>query len=290
MSIIIELKGGLGNQLFQMSFGYSLSSYFNSKLYFFPFVPKNSPSHASFSYSHIFQNSFNFLSARSLSKLSPFISIERSRRLVSKSNKLSNWFHFYQEPRLSFCPEIFSQSDTLYFRGYWQSFKYFSHLREHILDAFKFRVDNVSDLELLRGFDISNSVFLHVRRGDYISNSSARKVHYIDLHTYYDRAISYFRQRILSPQFFIFSDDIVWCKNNFNGSEFTFVSHNSSLPHIDLYLMSLFRYHIIANSTYSWWGAWSCPDNSSVTVAPSTWSKLTEHKVSDLYPNSWILL
>ena len=124
-----------------------------------------------------------------------------------------------------------------------------------------------------------NAISIHARRVQYS--------HLLDL-SYYIEAISIIKQSVEKPVFFVFSDDIEWCRNNFpNAESLNFISHDMTDEVADLWLMSLCKHHIIANSSFSWWGAWLSAYQAKIVVAP----KNTQIGVEgDLYPQEWILI
>lgn len=166
--------------------------------------------------------------------------------------------------------------------GYFQTEKYFSHIESDIRTAFTF-IEEISDPcdELLKSeFGDSDLISLHVRRGDYL-NYTHHPVQDID---YYSKALSYFDSDI---PVMIFSDDIEWCKNQkvFESDRFTMSEGNNTA--VDLYLQTQCTYHIICNSSYSWWGSWLA--RSKKTIAPKKWfGKPLTHNTDDLYRKEWI--
>ena len=133
------------------------------------------------------------------------------------------------------------------------------------------------------------SVCLHVRRGDYYSNPAARMVHAVDLTDYYRKAISLMKERVGDCHFFLFSDEPEWVKANLDlGDACTVVDVNTPLePEQDLRLMSLCEHFIIANSTFSWWGAWLSRNPDKVVIAPERWF-LDDRNIKDRCPKGWI--
>lgn len=164
--------------------------------------------------------------------------------------------------------------------GYFQTEKYFKDYRKDILEIFTFRKE-ISDkansfLEIKE-----NYVSVHVRRGDYLNSPEHHAIQGIE---YYKKAIPQFPENSI---FCFFSDDLDWCKENFKGDNFLFV--DSGNPYYDLYLMSKFKKHIIANSSFSWWGSWL--SDSEKTIAPLNWfGPMLPKETSDIYCENWIKL
>src|SRR3984885_13262805 len=190
-------------------------------------------------------------------------------------------------PDLPLDPDV----QTLFLVGYWQS----SILVEEIAD--QLRIDltfkeaaqgkNLDVLERIRGRE--NPVSLHARRGDYTLAVEGNRALPME---YYHHAISVFRERLVNPTFFVFSDDIPFAENNLpRDMKAVFVNHNDDLAaHEDLRLMSSCRHHIIANSTFSWWGAWLNPLPNKRVIAPKYWYPTADSYYPNLLPSAWMLV
>lgn len=177
--------------------------------------------------------------------------------------------------------------DLIDFRGYFQSWKYFDFCRETILDSFSFNPEVIFQAKkyLKDNFlDPSSVVCMHLRRTDYLS-----KQHYhtnlLESTSYYIEAMKIFKKE--NKKFLIFSDDIEFCKRIFGGVEGVFFSENNEI--LDLCLMSLCSNFIIANSSFSWWGAYLSQDPNKFVIAPNKWFE-TNIDTSDLIPKEWRLL
>jgi hypothetical protein len=191
-----------------------------------------------------------------------------------------------QESGFHFDENLFNScSDNVDLFGYYQSEKYFAHIENEIREDFKF-----SDSLMTQCTDLYNSRFantkviaLHVRRTDYISNPN----HPVSSNEYYERALSYFDDTL---PVIVFSDDFDWCNNNelFSSDRFHISKNNST--DFDICFMSLCNYHIIANSSFSWWGSWLA--KSEKTIAPMLWfgADCKNHNTKDLYLNSWTVI
>ena len=167
--------------------------------------------------------------------------------------------------------------------GFFQTPKYFNHIKDRIKEEFTFHDDVIKDCqEILECFD--NPIALHIRRGDYLINSANH--HNLNI-KYYERALKEFDS---DRQVIIFSDDPEWCMKHplFDGDRFIVSEGNG--PYHDLFLMTKCNDFIIANSTYSWWGAWLA-DRGKV-IAPDVWfGPNNSHKsLKDLYPEHWKLI
>lgn len=168
--------------------------------------------------------------------------------------------------------------------GHFQSEKYFINYKNEILDLFE--IDDKTKNNLLKKYnDIINqdTCSLHVRRGDYIGLPNHHPTQSID---YYKNAVKIIGE---DKHYLIFSDDIKWCEENFDFIENkVFISNN--LDYEDLYLMSMCKNNIIANSTFSWWGAWLNKNENKQVIIPNKWFGVaySSFKTDDLYCNNWI--
>lgn len=166
--------------------------------------------------------------------------------------------------------------------GFFQTERYFEHCRELVRLYLEPRRSVIDRLREKYG-PLENSCSLHVRRGDYLGQQESFPV--LDIE-YYKRAIEVVASRSNVDRFLVFSDGINWCKQNFKGN-FLFVEGNLDIE--DMFLMSMCSSHIIANSSFSWWGAWLNPSDSKVVVAPSVWfGPKLNHDTSDVIPSAWL--
>jgi hypothetical protein len=177
--------------------------------------------------------------------------------------------------------------------GYWQAEKYFSKIAEQIREDFSFKPTIGSkDAILIDQINKVNAVSLHVRRGDYVNNPATATTHGLCSLDYYRKAINYLAQRELQPHFFVFSDDINWVKSNLEiNFPCQYVDHNRGAESFnDMRLMSLCNHNIIANSSFSWWGAWLNQRVDKIVIAPNQWFADGKVNTMDLRPKSWICL
>ena len=184
---------------------------------------------------------------------------------------------------------VFSASSNSYLSGFWQSEAYFVDIREQLLtELTPLAPPGAQDLaviERMQGCAIS----VHVRRGDYASLPSASAYHGLCTLDYYRKAIAYVAERVLCPTLFVFSDDPDWTKANLQSPFPTYyVDHNPSEKAFqDLRLMSLCHHHILANSSFSWWGAWLSRHSDGIVIAPERWYAV-DRPTPDLIPSRWI--
>lgn len=227
-------------------------------------------------------------------------------KLLSTRAKRNLYFRhisaeFYQKGRIfkekhfHFDPELLNAPNYIYLDGLWQSEKYFLDIEAIIRQEFTLSDAQASSLEEVsrRMTDIC-SVSLHVRRGDMANNPTANLLHGTCDLSYYERAVDFMTDSLDQPHFFVFSDDVNWVKENLNlKCPFTLVSSSQVLKdYEELHLMSRCRHHVIANSSFSWWGAWLNSRSDKRVIAPKQWfnAYAFEHDTKDLTPGSWIRL
>lgn len=200
--------------------------------------------------------------------------------------------HVYREKSFSYDDGFERISANTYIEGYWQSERYFLNASEQIRRDFVLSELPSSENQMwLNRINNALSVSVHVRRGDYITNPAANKTHGTCSLDYYSNAISELCQRLSGrPEFFIFSDAPEWVRENLSFGEYQhhFIAHNDALNcHEDLRLMASCKHHIIANSTFSWWGAWLNPSVEKMVIAPKQWFRDESLSTKDLIPAGW---
>jgi len=197
----------------------------------------------------------------------------------------------YNEKYYHYNPNAAKINYSVYLNGYWQSEKYFLEYEDIIRQDFtlKYKLSNES-ARYEQIINDSTSIGLHVRRGDYVNNPSTNDYHGICSLDYYKKAVSIINDSNINPCFFIFSDDLAWVKENFEFIENkVFIELGEEIPdYEELYLLSQCKHNIIANSSFSWWGAWLNQNPDKIVIAPEQWFADTLLDTSDLIPKSWI--
>lgn len=293
--IIVKLSGGLGNQLFQYSFGRYLSLKHNVELKFDANLSLNNANFTSRSLGlSKFKIDLNFANRHELEKyklLNNGILARLERKIIQKIPFL-NKKNIVEEPFKILDKEMLP--DNCYYDGYWQSEYYFETISVLIRKDLDLNLDlNEANRILENQIINSTSVSIHIRRGDYISITSNKKIYSICSLEYYKRAISHFNQKFKDPTFFVFSDDINWVTENFKGENLKIVDINQDNPHADLYLMSKCKHNIIANSSFSWWGAWLNSFEDKEIISPKEWylnAKTNDNALRSLIPNDWVII
>lgn len=293
--IIVRLTGGLGNQLFQYAFARSVSSRLKTDFRldtsaFDTYYKLHKYSLGHFNIQERFAKDsdfFGFVWLRKRHKI--FDASYAHLRLKSKLMPF-----YYPEQRFHFDPAVFSKNGT-YFDGFWQTEKYFSgiapELRKELTLTKPLSAYSQNIFEKIKN---SRAISIHVRRADYVTDRSANHTFGTCSMDYYQRAITHITRSKPSPHFFVFSDDYDWAVENFKSLPYpvTCVKNTAEKNYEDLTLMSSCAHHIIANSTFSWWGAWLNPNKNKIVIAPKQWfnSKKTTTDTKDIIPDGWIKL
>lgn len=288
--VIIELAGGLGNQMFQYAFylkmkqlGYDCDLYFDVTRHI-----HNGPE-----LDKVFGIQLNFTDKKTIDKLldrNQDIISKIKRRLIGSSTSLF-WEH---DKDYDFKSEVFEQKRPIYLQGCWLSEKYFFDIEELVRQKFVFK--NINEKSKLLATEIvenNNSISIHIRRGDYLKSSIHKN---IDYPNYLKAALDNLKHYNHKPELYIFSDDINYAAEvakqiNIPGKDYKIIDWNSGLESFnDMYLMSLCKYNIIANSTFSWWGAWLNDNKSKQIISPAEWFTNPELNNNSILPEEWIII
>ncbi len=283
--IIIKLEGGLGNQMFQYAIGRNLSLLHNTPLKIdSSYLRSANQSGRSFKLDN-FNTVINEATQAEIDGYrSIFQKILDRIRPESKKKKIL-------EPR-DFNPNVLRHIDG-YFYGHWNSKKYFINNEDIIRNDFKLKkpFGETAKAILEKINSLPNATSIHIRRGDYISIKKIADMHGTLPISYYENAMEKIKEKLPDATFFVFSDDIEWVKKNFSKKyPGTFISNPNIPDYEELILMSLCKHNIIANSTFSWWGAWLNNNPNKIVVAPRQWFRSNAHNTNDLIPDNWIKL
>ena len=276
--LIISCCGGLGNQMFQYAFYFKLKT-LNKKVKFdISYFDKNFI-HNGFELEEL----FNLQVKKAFKFESLFLKFLRKIGLKS-------YVFFQNNPSdvIKFHPEFY-MLDNILLAGYWQSYKYFKDIEDEIRLAFIFKIklDEKND-KLLKSINKGISVSIHVRRGDYLKPEN-KIFQSICTAIYYKNAIKYIERYVNNPHYYIFSNDIKWCKQNLNLKNVTYVDWNIGKDsYKDMQLMSYCKHNIIANSSFSWWGAWLNNNPNKIVCVPEKWFDLPGCETKDICPDEWI--
>lgn len=290
--IAVRLMGGLGNQLFQYAFGRQAADRLGVPLaldlrWFDHFDPVTTPRAYELGRYPI---RAAIAPPKSLPAYPPRFLSRLAQPLL---DRLTGRMRAYERHQPGFHPDSAVPRDNTLYIGYWQSEKYFPDVADQLRVEFAPRTPpdapNAEYADAIRGCE---AVSVHVRRGDYASTPHVNTVHGLAPLDYYREAIRRIRGAVSAARFFVFSDDLAWCRENLPlGPSAVFVQGNDGdRAFEDLRLMSLCRHHVVANSSFSWWGAWLNPNPDKVVIAPRRWFADPSIDTTDLVPPSWIQL
>jgi hypothetical protein len=290
--IISRLEGGLGNQMFQYAAGLRLATARNTRLK----LDLSGLDDPTIRTPRSYELDAFAVTAElaSPSDIEPIMA--RSGGLIG--GLAARWPRDRSRPATverTFCfdPQVLLLPDGVCLRGYWQSERYFEDVSDLVREELTFRASAVGrNAETLKEIAACNSVSLHVRRGDYMTDPAVYAMHGVCSIDYYHHAVDHIRERVANPTFYLFSDEPEWVRENLDlGGSVRLVDHNGPEDGSeDLRLMSRCAHHIIANSTFSWWGAWLNPGPDKIVIAPKRWFADDSLDTSDLLPASWVKL
>lgn len=259
--IIVRILGGLGNQMFQYAYARALSlNGYDVQLDISKF--KKYKLHGGY---QLDKYKIDLKPAKPLSIFLGKVGLKPTKK----------------EKSLLFNSDFKTLKGNEYVKGYFQTEKYFKEIRETLLSEFilKQKVSLQTQEIEQQILTSKNSCSLHIRRGDYISDEKANKVHGTCNLDYYQKAIEIINKKYFNTTFFIFSDDISWTQENLKVDKAVFVDVKS-IPHEDLYLMSVCKNNITANSSFSWWGAWLNKNEHKTVISPKNWFVEKENEVA----------
>lgn len=291
--IICNLVGGLGNQMFQYACARALSLELNMPLKFTTDTFGAYHAHNGFELDRVFGLKLEIASGQDLARLMGW---ERSLPVVRRAlaKRPFSWLagrRFLGEPHFSYWPALLERArQGAYLQGYWQSERYFSGHAARIRTDFSFKEDlQGSNLKIAHAILQGSAISIHIRRGDYVSNPKTLSVHGNCPPDYYHAAIETLLQRCPDARLFAFSDDPQWVSQVLQPRypDLVLVDHNKGMEsYNDMRLMSMCHHHVIANSSFSWWGAWLNPRPDKMVVAPARWFA-DGRDTRDLIPEGW---
>jgi len=296
--VIVFFRGGLGNQMFQYAAGIDAAKKNNTELFLDTTFLNDRFPRKQFTYRNfdldIFTLTPHFTTLSKISSVIPVPGLWLGLDLLfMKAREISGEAKVIKENEsLIFDQKTFSQKKSIVLWGYWQSEKYFTDAIVDVRREFGFKNELSGEaIDLAEQIKSSNSVSLHVRRGDYVTFKNNKELFGETDLSYYEKAISYIAEHVENPRFFVFSDDIAWCKENLKMQfPVIYVSDSSAGPKnaFHLELMSLCKHNIIANSSFSWWGAWLNNNSDKIVVVPGGWYTGQNKKVTDITSQAWI--
>lgn len=287
--------GGLGNQLFQYAAGFALAKINNDvcKIDLSGFQRQTGG-----------QGAVRFPDILALSISAPIAGHEESEMLRNPYGIVSLGARFVRQRICKryysdWHPEVLSLTGDVYLEGYFQCESYFSNCVGSLIQEFQLspsmELQMVPLAQQMAG--LRNPVSLHVRRGDYVSDANIRALHNICTLDYYKKAVAEMRRRVGVCDLVVFSDDIRWVRENLGlEGEVLYLSEgltSSGAPLTapqEIAMMSRCRHHIIANSTFSWWGAYLNRQSDKIVIAPNIWSRSRIHPHRNILPRQWLKL
>ena len=293
--VIVTLQGGLGNQMFQFAVAKHLSLQNSCQLYLdLSFFSNNTIPNDGFTPRKYELDIFlkqpltaDYLLSKSFYKKKPL------------QNFIKKWLPIeiksvFNENSLLFNQSVLNIQSSVLLNGFFQSEKYFKSIQAQLFKIFTFpSLPNNTIPPFLAEIRNTLSVAVHVRRGDFVTSIKTNTYHGVCDTSYYILAMQQIQKKIGSCKFFFFSDDHDWVKQNLISNDSTFLVDTANLPSwYDMYLMTQCKHNIIANSSYSWWGAWLNSNNNKTVIAPKQWFANLDmnSQTSDLIPAEWIKL
>jgi hypothetical protein len=292
--VVTRLIGGLGNQMFQYAAGLALAQRHRVELKLdvsgFAAYPKRHYELGSFPIrgTPASEAELAFFGWRR-PKVEPRW-LARARRYIGSEGKPGP-SPIYREQYFHFDTRVRDLNPTVYLDGYWQSEKYFADwaglLRQEFTPLAPLEPENAAMADRI---DAVNAVSLHVRRGDYVNERDISRYHGICSAEYYQSAVKYIAGRTGDIHLFVFSDDQDWVRDNLHFTPPTTIvaANPPDRGFRDIQLMARCRHHIIANSSFSWWGAWLDPSPEKIVVAPNRWFAASPNDTRDLLPEAWV--
>lgn len=275
---LIKMTGGFGNQMFIYAFYLRMKKrYPKTRIDLSDMVHYHA--HHGYEMNRVFRlPSTEFCINRSLKKVIEFLFF---KTILERKQKQDTYWAFEKD---------YASWPLVYFKGFYQSERYFSDIQDEVRQAFTFDLScaNAQSLAMMKQIDNdTHAVSLHVRRGDYLKPPFWDSIGCVCQEPYYHRATAEMEKRVDAPVYYVFSEDIAWVKEHLNLPQAVYIDWNQGADSWqDMMLMSHCRNHIICNSTFSWWGAWLNPRKNKTVIVPSRW--FMKEETPYIYPARWI--
>ncbi|GAB4027551.1 MAG: alpha-1,2-fucosyltransferase [Candidatus Microgenomates bacterium] len=278
--ITVHISGGLGNQFFQYSAGRALAEKIDTELKLDLRVYSNKR--------YLREYSLDNFEIKAKTSISP--KIDYVQYMFNRWLPIRYKTRIYGERQFSYDSNFDKLNDSTYLLGHWQSEKYFKRISNQIRRELQYKQRLNDDyIKYKRMIYASNSVSLHIRRGDYVSNSNTNSVHGTCTLDYYYHALDIVSSKLSKPHVFVFSDDINWARKNCKfKTKTTFVTTEKPDANQEIEIMKHCKHSIIANSSYSWWGAWLNEYKGKIVIAPDKWFNDQSLDTTDLIPQRWL--
>lgn len=285
---VVVIFNGLGNQMSQYAF-YLQKKKVNKSSYFIPFCRD----HNGLELDRVFKiNCKEQLIQKTLYVLFRVLLTDKVKIISNPVKQLLNLLkckivkeNFSYNYNSDFM--IPSKGITFYYGG-WHTDKYFVESKNAIVKAFEFtEPNNQENIDYIKMINETNSVSIHIRRGDFLNEDNINLFGDVCTKSYFEKAIALIESKVNQSQFFVFSNDLAWVKENLIIKNVNYIACNSGKDSWkDMYLMSLCKHNIISNSTFSWWGAWLNENTNKIVISPSRFLK--SDTFTEVYPDSWI--
>lgn len=276
--LIVRTLGGLGNQMYGYGMYKKLLSLGRKAKMDISFY--RAPGAPSFELGTVFNISADYANTIDVMKAKGIVA--RIVRRVGIPSASKRWV--IVDPHDQYDPSVL-ELDNVYLDGYWSSFDYFAGIEDDLRREYTFKQPLVDrNVSVARQIADTNSVSIHVRRGDYLKYPDIYEMLTAD---YYRRAIKRISETVSNPKFFCFSNDIEWCKSSFYSEEIEYIDWNTSAGYIDMQLMSMCKHNIVANSTFSIWAAWLNNNADKVVLRPERYFCDASYKTDRLWPKEW---
>lgn len=287
----IKLQWWLWNQMFEYALAYSLSRDFHEAIMLDWYFLENRFFSADWTFRPYELDAFHIL--KNYPTGNKYWNKIIHPMIQQFFKKLYYWDRYIQEKNGWFITDF---PHNAYLDGWFQSFRYFENYFQEIQDIFTVKTPiSWKNKDFLGCIDAvwKKAVSLHVRRGDYVTLDGANKWHGVCSIDYYEKAISYMLNQSTDSVFFVFSDDIKWCKEHIHFPVWVkayYIDHNGTAWYEDLRLMYHCSHHIIANSSFSWWWAYLGRNPDKTVIAPVKWLQTDAFSTDNLIPRTWKLL
>lgn len=280
---ILKLKGGLGNQMFQYATGLAYAIKNGSEL-------------------RLDASGFDNTSPRSTARefrldrfsiTAPIASPEEIKEAAYPYGVVSRAISLFKKRilklrYLDYHPQLLRQKNLSYMEGYFQSEKNFVEIEKRVREEFTPKIQSDIFSNIKENLSKTNSVAVHIRRGDYVSDQRANAYHGTCSKGYYESAMRFMSENLQDPLFVFFSDDIEWTQREFGEqSNFLFINEPRLQDYEELLLMASCKHNIIANSSFSWWGAWLNDDPKKIIIAPKDWTLRKPNPHPNIIPSTW---
>ncbi|WP_321283955.1 alpha-1,2-fucosyltransferase [uncultured Vibrio sp.] len=286
--VIVRLQGGLGNQLYQYATGRAVAKRFGCPMFLDKrtIEPEAPARHYNLG---VFNIQENFVKGY-LAWMTRWVGSVRLGKYFTTFWLPARNFHYLRDSEMGYDSRLFEDhAGPIALLGYWQCYRHFDSISNELRGELTFKQGPVGkNRDMMDELQSCNSVGVHVRRGDYTNFTQSLGL--CDA-GYYQKATQHLQLQIENPKFYVFTDDPHWAHTDLNlgGAPFQVVDHNlGQADYEDMRLMSNCRHLIIANSSFSWWGAWLANHPGKIVIAPKNWFVHDEVPAEDRVPSAWL--